>query len=166
MNIKKIKFVEIKEINNSLINLCLKSSDYFILSGGKSPDLTDINELLKDIPPDKKYEDKFFSGIYLEEKMIALVDIIKDYPSEGKWMIGLLLIDPDYRNRGFGSLIHEMILKKARENIISEIYIAVVIKNTKAMNFWKNLGYRDVKKTTAKLNQIEQEIQIMSISLI
>ena len=63
-----------------------------------------VSGILNACPPSKDiHKDKFVLGLYDGHTLIGLVDILRDYPQNGVWTIGYLLIHPKYRCQGLGS---------------------------------------------------------------
>src|SRR5690349_16168447 len=82
------------------------SKEYIKLIEGRAPRLNDAENLLKALPEGKSIKDKFVLGIYDRDALIGVIDLIKDYPEEKIWFIGLLLLSPEYRGKGLGSKIY------------------------------------------------------------
>ena len=74
------------------------------------------------LPPGKGYDDKYYIGFFKKDKLIALMDLICDYPEEKVIHIGLFMIDPAFQGKGIGT------------SIIGE-----------CLTYWKSLGYRKVR---------------------
>ncbi|MFR7389167.1 MAG: GNAT family N-acetyltransferase [Blautia faecis] len=58
----------------------------------------------------KQLRDKYYVGFFGKESLIAVMDLISDYPEEGCGFIGLFMMDVDYQNRGIGSYIVDNVL--------------------------------------------------------
>jgi hypothetical protein len=94
-NIKQLS----KDNNNIVEKLCEKCTDYYILSDGVFPSKEEIDKIFIDLPPNKNFEDKFLLGAYKSGELVGIVDIIKDFPTIGEWMLGLMLIEPEERGK-------------------------------------------------------------------
>lgn len=57
--------------------------------------------------------------------------------------IGDIMIDEDYRHLGIGNLFIAEIKKWAKSESTHKIVLDVFSKNTKALNFFKNQGFKD-----------------------
>jgi ribosomal protein S18 acetylase RimI-like enzyme len=85
-----------------------------------------------------------FCGIFQYGKMIGVVDFVpKDYDGDPESAyLSLLMIADRYRSKGIGSeavkLIETEILKN---HSITTIYAGVQTNNTRAIRFWKGMGY-------------------------
>lgn len=81
------------------------------------------------LPPNKSYDDKFYLGFFKNNILIALMDVIRDYPCANVIFIGLFMIDATFQGQGIGT------------KIIRE-----------SCSYWKNLKYRKVQLGVDKGN--------------
>lgn len=162
-SVKTLKKSDIYDIQN----LCEKCSDYFILEQGSEPDNNTGRETLEMLPSKKGYDDKFALGVYdTQNQLIGLIDIIKDYPIENEWMLGLLLINPENRNKGLGKLLHNGLVDWVGSQKGEKIIIGVLDNNQKAFKFWSNIGYKLIKKTKLQREgKADTKISVMNYYL-
>ena len=84
---------------------------------------------MKALPPVKIYDDKYYIGFFENDSLVAIMDLILDYPTKGIAFIGLFMTNIQYQHKGIGS------------NIISEITMSL-----------KSLGYRKIRLGVDKGN--------------
>ena len=84
---------------------------------------------IKALPPGKSYDDKYYIGFFENDSLVAIMDLILDYPTKGIAFIGLFMTNIQYQHKGIGS------------NIISEITMSL-----------KSLGYRKIRLGVDKGN--------------
>lgn len=84
---------------------------------------------MKALPPGKSYDDKYYIGFFEKDSLVAIMDLILDYPTKGIAFIGLFMTNIQYQHKGIGS------------NIISEITMSL-----------KSLGYRKIRLGVDKGN--------------
>jgi RimJ/RimL family protein N-acetyltransferase len=123
-------------------NLFEKCEDFFILVSGKPSEPNAANDLLMEIPPETKLENKYVIGfIDKNSNLVGLLDAMNGYPKPGIWFIGLLLFVPDERRKGYG----EMVMKGFKKWILSlgavEVRLGVVEQNKQAIRFWEKMGF-------------------------
>lgn len=133
------------------MDLCHLSAEYFVrkltdsdidmiydLSRGNCifyryhPPFVSKESILKDmqaLPPAKGYDDKFYIGFFKNEKLVAVMDIICDYPGDNVLFIGLFMMDQAFQGQGIGT------------RIIDE-----------CCSYWKSLRYRKVQLGVDKGN--------------
>ena len=92
-------------------------------------------------------------GIYNEqEKLIAVLDLIKSYPNKGSWYIGLLLSLPSMRCKGFGSIMVACVEQTILAFGGSELNLIVQNNNHRALMFWEKLGFVLMRESLQKLD--------------
>ncbi|MES2437395.1 MAG: GNAT family N-acetyltransferase [Patescibacteria group bacterium] len=129
----------------SLQNLAEKSKDYIELVEGRPLRESDAGDMLLSLPDGKQMEDKYVLAIREGEAFIGVIDVIKDYPKANIWFIGLLLLDPEYRNKGLGRKIYTGLKAELKSRgDFESIQISVFENNTQALEFWKKLGFVEI----------------------
>lgn len=147
-----IENISLKEMGRDSLeeiqNLCDRCRDYFIIDQGQEADSNAALEILEALPPNKSHSDKHVLGVYdCNNKLIGLIDIVKGFVDVDEWMLGLLLIDTNERGKGLGSKIHSCLTSWVKNNNGSKIRIAVFDNNIPALDFWKRIGYKTIKKS-------------------
>lgn len=149
---------------NIVEELCEKCSDYYLLVEGVLPSKKDAAEIFMDLPPNKDYEDKYVLGIFrYDNKLVGIVDIVKDFPDNSEWMIGLMLIEIDERGNGLGRIVHEELKKWAADLGAKSFRIGVVTENYKGMKFWSNLGYKKIKEVDMNFTAKKHIVNVMRL---
>ena len=49
--------------------------------------------------------DKYYIGFFKRDKLIAVMDLIMNYPKKKTAFIGLFMMDVNYQNKGIGSRV-------------------------------------------------------------
>ncbi|AMC93619.1 hypothetical protein AOC36_06350 [Erysipelothrix larvae] len=127
---------------NDVQALCVSCTDFSMLVDGVAPSEDAGLKILSDLPKGKKAEDKYVFGVYREHDLIAIIDLIKDYPTQDTWMLGLLMIHPDDRKQGLGHACSQSVERYVKDLGGTSIKIGVVQNNTIAKAFWEKAGYR------------------------
>lgn len=123
-------------------NVCNSCSDFYLLDKGVVADKDEAKNIINSLPNGKTFDDQFNFGIFNESNnLIGLVHIIKDYPNLDVWMLGLMLIDPNERNKGLGMLVHNEIVNFIKNHKGNKIRIGVLKENKNALRFWRLAGY-------------------------
>jgi GNAT superfamily N-acetyltransferase len=135
------------EDNAALQALLERSSDYSQLVTGSPPGSSAANSLLTNYPEGKTANDKLDIGIYTELKdLIGILDVIRDYPSQHDWWIGLLLFAPKYRGQGLGQLVYRAFEQWVSRQGAQRVYLGVVEQNQRTHQFWQMMGFETVEK--------------------
>ena len=137
-------------------------ADYFELVNGLPPTGSEAQELFENKPPTKTQIDKLVIGLWNNaEKLIGILDAIRDYPQPGEWFIGLLLIDPTYRQHGIGQQMYQAFEQWAVKRGARYIGLGVVEQNTRASEFWQRLGFEIVEKRLPKRNGNKESVVVV-----
>ncbi|MEW9095470.1 MAG: GNAT family N-acetyltransferase [Clostridiaceae bacterium] len=161
----KIKSIYIED-KKVVEKLCEKCSDYYMLHDGVLPSKDEVDEIFTALPPNKNHEDKFVLGIYkFNNELVGIVDIIRNFPTVGQWMLGLMLIEPEERGSGLGKIIHEALAKWAINLGAKSFRVGAIENNHKGINFWSNLGYKKIKEVNMDFKAKTHTVNVMTLKL-
>jgi GNAT superfamily N-acetyltransferase len=82
-----------------------------------------------------------------DDSLAAMVQILKDAPERGTWWIGLFVVAPELRSRGFGSDLLRYLLAVAEEEGVTTVKLAVSSRNPRGLCFWEREGFVDTGVT-------------------
>lgn len=151
------------EDEKSLQQLCEKCVDYYKVVEGRNPPPDAGYEILTRLPPDKECSDKFVLGVFNQNyELVGVIDMVKDYPDRGEWIIGLLMIQPEERTKGLGRKIHDGLIQWASNSGANKLRIGVVEDNHNAYRFWRKLGYTETKRVSKKIGDNENVVIVMN----
>ena len=94
--------------------------------------ISDMNAL----SPNNEMWDKYYIGYYDGERLIAVLDIIMNYPKEATAFIGLFMTDVAIQNKGIGSGIIEELCIRLAQIGVSKIRLGWVKDNPQSKRFW------------------------------
>jgi GNAT superfamily N-acetyltransferase len=121
--------------------------DYFELVEGRAVRPREAADLLADCPPGQSAADKLLLGVFdATHRLAGILDVVPDYPVQGAWFIGLLLLDPAFRSRGLGQRLYGAFEAWAARSGASRIDLGVVEANTGAARFWTRRGFRRIER--------------------
>lgn len=160
----KIKTLNSNDIDSidQLLNEC---EDYYLLHDGVLHTKKDVNEILTHLPPDKKPHDKFVLGIFYKDQLIGIIDLIKDFPVIGQWIIGLFLLSKKERGKGIGKLVHNALSEIVLKSTGDSLRIGVIEENINGFNFWKTLGYKKIKECDMEMGIKTNKVYVMTLQL-
>ncbi len=116
--------------------------DYVELITGTAPGPREADELLTELPRGKRPEDKFVVGLFdAPGHLVGVLDVIRDYPAEDEWYVGLLLFGPSSRGRGLGERVYRRLEEWVRAQGGRAIHLIVQEQNPGALRFWKRMGF-------------------------
>ncbi len=128
--------------------LCEKCTDYFELIQGYPAGPSESQSLFTALPEGKAYEDKYLLGIFSEptSELIGVIDLIRDFPTSGEWILGLMLLNPEFRARGVGRQVCQSLAVWCQSSGADTIRLGVVEDNTKAIHFWQKCGFEEFSR--------------------
>lgn len=103
------------------------------------PPFVTQNSILEDmeaLPPNKEKKDKFYLGFFEENHLIAIMDLILDYPKEGVAYIGFFMMDKNYQGKGIGTKIISDCAKYLSSLQYTKICLAIDQGNPQSEAFW------------------------------
>lgn len=92
---------------------------------------------MKALPPNKSFDDKFFLGFFKNDKLIALMDVIRDYPYKNVIFIGLFMIDTTFQGQGVGTKIIRECCSYWKSLKYQKVRIGVDKENPQSNAFWR-----------------------------
>jgi GNAT superfamily N-acetyltransferase len=144
-----------------LQNLMERCTDYSELLTGLPTEENAARELLASHPETKPLADKYAFGLYAEgEMLIGVLDAVRDYPQEGTWYIGLMMIDPQERSQGWGEKAYHAFESWAAGQGAREIGLAVLEVNPKAQRFWQSMGFEGISKREPQRFGLREHIHV------
>lgn len=147
----------LKQLNNedvvALQAFLERSPEYSQLATGSLPAPSAANMLLIERPEGKKPNDKFLFGIYTQnQRLIGVLDAVRDYPNLHDWWVGLLLFDPPHRGQGLGKRVFQAFEKWVINQGAHRICLGVIEENRRAYQFWQKVGCQHMERRIAKLS--------------
>ena len=116
----------------------------------------EANDFIHERPKNKSAADKLPIGIFNSQgSLIAVLDVIKNYPHTGSWYIGLLMLPPLHRSKNLGSNIFQSFENTIRSLHGKEINLIVQEKNPKARKFWEKHGFDVTRESVQELENCQ-----------
>lgn len=124
-----------------------RAADYLRLETGRAPDAATIKAFFGDAPEGCDPAASLKLGQAMEGRLISLADLAFGFPGARDAYVGLLLLDPAWRRRGFGARMLADLARRARARGCARLYAAVLDANTAGRRFWEREGFRAVLTT-------------------
>lgn len=99
------------------------------------------------LPEGKTEKDKYFVGYYDQDELIAVMDLIADYPTAGIAFIGFFMLAEDRQGKGTGSALVNELCTYLKKSGAAQIQLAWAKGNPQAEHFWLKNGFVKVKET-------------------
>ncbi|BDZ29815.1 GNAT family N-acetyltransferase [Lactiplantibacillus sp. WILCCON 0030] len=105
--------------------------------------LAEIHDDLTAHPDEIEAAQKQVFGFYLANHLVAVLDILNQYPEQDFLFIGLLMVGNPYQRKSVGSVIATGLMQAALKSNIHCIQLTRVSADTGVAAFWKKLGFED-----------------------
>ena len=111
---------------------------------GRPPGQGDAIELLRDGPAGIGPKDKVVLGAFEGDRLVAVVDLIRGWPSRGTALIGLLQVHAEEHGHGLGRAVHQATLDWVMATWPETCVMRAVVAEPNATHadpFWRAMGY-------------------------
>ena len=135
-DVRRITESEITDV----YRLC-KTNKRFYQYMHKVPTKESLTAVISDIPDGVDSRSKFFVGFYEEGRLIAVLDMITDYPDKSGAFIGWLMVDGEKQRCGIGSEILADVRAAVKSWGCSTLSLGCVKENEEAVAFWTSQGF-------------------------
>ncbi|MBS7209769.1 MAG: GNAT family N-acetyltransferase [Lachnospiraceae bacterium] len=98
---------------------------------------------MKALPPKKTYEDKYYIGFWDKEKLIAIMDLIVEYPNEDTAFIGLFMLEKSVQGNGVGTDIIAEFSSYMKSIGYSFVRLGYVKGNPQSKAFWLKNSFEE-----------------------
>lgn len=100
-----------------------------------------IEDDMKALPPRTTYDDKYYIGYFEEERLVAVMDLILNFPNNETAFIGFFMMNLAYQQKGIGTeIFHDCCCVLAEENY-NYIRLGVAMGNPQSEAFWTKNGF-------------------------
>lgn len=120
---------------DAVFDLCSKNSFYYQYC---PPFITrgEVVEDMEALPSGKSQNDKFFLGYYEKGSLVAIIDLIMEYPDTQTAYIGLFMTDINVQGKGVGSAIIDELCIWLDKMGFQRVELAWVKGNPQSEKFW------------------------------
>lgn len=111
-----------------------------------SPEPLTLAEVQRDLtayPDELAAEQKQVFGFYLADHLVAVLDLLNQYPQEQFLYVGLLMVNQAYQRKSIGQVVMTGLMQAALQSGIVCIQATRVSADTGVAKFWQQLGFDD-----------------------
>lgn len=123
-----------------LLDLCKQNPQYY----KHCPPAVSLSSLQADLtalPSQKTMDDKYYIGFFDDNTLIAVMDLILQYPNEETAFIGFFMVNVKNQGCGTGSQIISEVLSYLKQSF-SSVRLGYVKGNEQSEQFWKKNGWK------------------------
>ncbi len=148
----EIRKLEEKDIEKILL-ICNSNPQYYEYD----PPFASFESIKMDMkatPPDIRIERKYYLGFFENRRLIAILDLILEYPDSTTVYIGFFMIHNQYSKKGVGSKIISSLSTYISELGYQFLELGWIKGNKQAESFWIKNGFNVIKEKRRNENQI------------
>jgi GNAT superfamily N-acetyltransferase len=120
-----------------------RSADYFQIATGADPAADEAPRAFVAGPPHKSVKDKRVIGVFTNgQDLVGVLDALTDFPAEGTWTMGMLLLDPAHRGHSLGEGLLAAYERWAASQGARTSRTALVAHHASGLAFLARSGYR------------------------
>ena len=147
---------------DALLGRC---AEFMRMSEGQDPAPGDGALLLEERPLDAPEVDKHVLGLFDGPCLVGVMDLLVDYPAEGAWYLGLMLIEPARRREGVGTAVFEALKDWVAGQGGRALRLSVIDENAGGHRFWLRQGFRDLGLVDQDLGHFRRTLHRMERTL-
>ena len=145
MNIQEwtTKF-EIRKLNESDIDAVYKIMQGNPLYFQHCPPMATHKSILDDmkaLPPRTTCDDKYYIGFYKEDCLVAVMDLILNFPNKETVFIGFFMMNKEFQGKGLGTEIIKECFKSLKAEGYQYIRLGFAKGNPQSEAFWMKNGF-------------------------
>ena len=126
----------------ALQSLFEKAADYFELATGLTPAADEARRAFVAGPATKAVDDKRVIGAFdSQDVLVGVLDALVDFPGDGEWTMGMLLLEPAHRGSGLGGAFLDEYERWAAECGARRFHTALVAHHEPGARFLEARGY-------------------------
>lgn len=154
-NLKLLLSTE-KELEK-LNEIYVEESEFFLRVNAEqmpsSPEICFREGLL---PPNKSKEDFKMLSCYINNTLIGRVTILKGYPEDDIYYIGIIYLVDTEKHKGYGKIIINLLCDYFRANKMTRVRVCVALKNWDGIRFWHRCGFDRITSTSYDVSYSEE----------
>lgn len=124
----------------ALLAFCQRNEEYYSYIKC-TPDLESLQRQLTALPPNTTMEQKHFLGLWEAGRLIAILDLILDWPRKSVVYIGWFMVARELQGKGEGKRLIKEIADGLTERDYKSVRLGCVEDNLPGMKFWQACGF-------------------------
>ena len=139
-----VRRLEARDVD-AVVSLCRENTQFYLYCDAE-PSAEQVLEDMSVTPPGVDPSDKYYTGFFLDDILIAVMDLIDGYPKPHIAFMGFFMVNKAFQGQNIGSSI----IREASEYLKAlgkrAIRLAVDKGNPQSTHFWKKNGFAVLKE--------------------
>ncbi|KRL86735.1 GNAT family N-acetyltransferase [Ligilactobacillus apodemi] len=138
----EVKLLTVADIDE-IYALQAKHHTHHKLYLGRRVTKEDVLEDLTSLPPKAVPDQKFYLGFYQAKQLVAVVDLILDYPSSTCAWLGLIMIKKELVRQGIATKIMHALKGALKREGYQELFTLIPVDQLVAQTFFDTLDFNN-----------------------
>lgn len=162
MQWKESSFRRLTEEDIPLVYEVFQGNPLYFLHCPPEPTCETIRQDMAALPPQKSEEDKWYGGLFAGERLIAVLDLIQDYPKERTLFIGFFMLCKEEQGHGLGTEIISALCRESHKRGFTQIRLGYVKGNPQSQAFWQKNRFHEtgIEAQTEKYTVVVMEREL------
>jgi GNAT superfamily N-acetyltransferase len=127
--------------------------------GDDPPSLATLQNDLDDLPDGYTRSDEMMFRAFHNSRLVAYSEVLRGFEGPTEWIIGIVLVDPEYRCKGLGHRVLECIAADAIAWGATTLAVGVITSRTRSLRFWNREGFtHEVRRRPITVAGCETEV--------
>ena len=100
-----------------------------------------VVEDMEALPPNKSYDDKYYIGFFEKDCLVAVMDLILNFPNRETAFIGFFMMNKAFQGKGLGTEIIKECFKTLKEEGYHYVRLGFAKGNPQSEAFWLKNGF-------------------------
>jgi ribosomal protein S18 acetylase RimI-like enzyme len=138
--------------------------DFSLRVTGHPPGPADAQSTLMFVPEGKSPDDKAVFGVWVEDELVGILDLLLRYPDDETVYLGLLQIDRSRQGQGIGAAAVRALERELLPGWpwARRLRLSVVRTNDQVLGFWRRLGFAETGEVRPwRYDKLESESILM-----
>ena len=135
---------EVRKLNETDIDAVYKVMKENPLYFQHCPPMATHQSILDDmkaLPPRTTYDDKYYIGFYAGDSLVAVMDLILNFPNQETAFVGFFMMSKEFQGKGLGTEIIKECSGRLKEEGYQYIRLGFAKGNPQSEAFWMKNGF-------------------------
>lgn len=130
----------------AVLALMESNTSYYAMQGQEMPTLRSIREDMSALPPRCTQEQKHYVGLWQDDTLVGVLDLVEGYPRERTLWIGFFMVDAVLHRQGIGRTVAQALPAAAADAGMDSLRLGCLKENEAGHRFWNEMGFQDLRE--------------------
>lgn len=130
----------------AVLQLMKSNAPYYEIQNQGQPTLGSIRENMATLPPRCTREQKHDLGLWRDDRLVGVLDLIEGYPRARTLWVGFFMMDARLHRQGIGRMVAEALPGAAADAGMDSLRLGCLKGNESGHQFWKAMGFQDLRE--------------------